>query len=126
MKNILMFLVCGLMLLTSGCAAVFTGTTDTVTFDSQPQNAKVLINGLQRGKTPVTVNLKRSLSTTMVSITLEDHEPQYLVLQKEFNFISLFDIFIWPTFIVDAATGAMMKYSPKYYNIELTPKKESK
>lgn len=106
-------------LILSGCATMFTSSTDPVTFKSIPDGAKVEINGNSVGRTPVTVPLKRSLTPPLVQLKLEGYEPKTLIVQNSFNGVSVLNIFFWPGFIVDAATGSMMKYEVLTYESEL-------
>ena len=112
-----------MMILTSGCASVFTGTTDIITFDSTPKGADVQINGMKVGRTPLTLPVKRSLSAPQVKLKHKNYESQYVMLDNTFNTIAILDIFFWPTFFVDAATGSLMKHDILYYDVDLEPKK---
>jgi hypothetical protein len=123
MKNYIKIAMCVAMAFTSGCATIFTGTSDPITFNSRPEGAKVQVNGMQVGRTPITVPLKRSLSTPQVQISLDGYESQYVMLQSSFNGVAILDVFFWPGFIVDAATGSIMSYSIRNYDVELTQKK---
>ena len=114
-------LMSGTILFASGCASIFSGTNDTITFDSNPKGAKVKVNGMQLGRTPVTVPVKRSLSAPQVQLSLDGYEPQYVMLQNTFNSVAFLDVFFWPGFIIDAATGSIMKYSIRNYEVELEP-----
>ena len=116
-------ILCGVVVITSGCASIFTGTSDPITFESQPDGAKVQINGMRVGRTPVTALVKRSLSAPQVKISLDGYEPQNIMIQNSFNSIAILDIFFWPGFIIDAATGSIMKYSILNYHVRLDPKK---
>ena len=40
-----------------GCATLFKGTTQEVNFNSNPQKAKVIVNGVEMGETPVALKL---------------------------------------------------------------------
>jgi hypothetical protein len=102
---------------------MFTGTSDPITFDSQPEGAKVQVNGMQVGRTPITIPIKRSLSAPQVQISLDGYESQHIMLQSSFNGVAILDIFFWPGFIIDAATGSIMRYSIRNYDVDLTPKK---
>jgi hypothetical protein len=113
----------GVMVLTSGCATMFTGTTDPITFNSKPEGAKVELNGMSVGRTPVTVPVRRSLSTPQVRLSLDGYESQHVMLYNTFNGVAILDIFFWPGFIIDAATGSIMRYSVLNYEAELEPRK---
>jgi uncharacterized protein YceK len=50
-------------LLTSGCATIVHGTTQPISFSSNPEGAEVFVNGSARGVTPTTLTLPRSSSS---------------------------------------------------------------
>jgi hypothetical protein len=121
MKKLVLGLLCSGLLFATGCASVFTGSSDRITFNSTPKGAKVEINGMKVGRTPVTVPVKRNLSAPQVRLSLDGYEPQDLILQNDFNVVACLDIFFWPSAIIDLATGAIMKYSVLNYDVDLTP-----
>lgn len=47
-------------------------------------------------------------------------------MQNQFNGVSLLNIFFWPGFIVDAATGSLMKAGQFNYEVELEKKESAK
>lgn len=108
----------------TGCATVFTGTSDQISVSTEPSGAKLFLNGNDMGRTPVTVPVARSLGTTMMSVRKPGYEDKTFALQSSFNTIAILDIFLWPTFIIDAATGSIIKYSQTSYNIELEKKQD--
>lgn len=65
MKNIILLIP---ILLATSCATIFTGTKDTIVFNSDPSGAKIFIDGLEVCKTPCTTKLKRSLSDKIAEI----------------------------------------------------------
>lgn len=117
MKKMLAVSLC--MLTLSGCGTVLTGQTDNLTFRSVPPGATVEINGNSVGRTPVTVPVQRSMSQPQVQLRLDGYETRTVPLQNTFNTMSALNIFFWPGFIVDAATGSMMKYNIVSYESEL-------
>lgn len=104
----------------TGCATVTGQNNSNITFNSTPEGAKVLINGSNVGTTPTTVNVKYSLSAPDVQIKLKGYDTQNVVLQNNFNTISILNVFFWPGFLIDAATGSLMKYSQTSVNADLT------
>src|ERR1700757_662302 len=96
----------------TGCASIFTGQYDPVTFSSEPQGATVVINGVAYGKTPTTFNMKRGFGVQTAQLSLDGYQPRTVMVTNTFNLVTLLDILFWPSFIVDAATGSMMSYSP--------------
>ena len=111
----------------SGCATMFSGSDDNITIDSQPQGAKIMIDGFDKGRTPATFVLKRpGLDSKTVELQLAGYENRTFVLQKKLNtmaILNLGNIFGW---IIDVLTGAVNKYDPTNYTIELQPKQSYK
>lgn len=106
----------------SGCATIFSDSHDNITFNSVPEGAKVEVNGNSVGRTPVTVPIKRSLTPPQVTLKLDGYEQRTIMMQNGFNGVSLLNILFWPGFVVDAATGTLMKYDVVAYESELDPK----
>ncbi len=105
----------------SGCATAFSPSHDPITFTSTPEGAVVFVDGNRIGRTPTTVPIKRQLTPPRVEVKAEGYYPANVVMQNSFNAVSLWDIFLWPTFFVDVATGNIMKASQFNYNAELEP-----
>lgn len=71
---------------------------------------------------PYTTKIKRGFDDTVVKAEAPSHETETIVIEKNFNAVSvinLLDILGWG---IDAATGAMMKPEFKFYQIEFKPK----
>jgi hypothetical protein len=103
----------------SGCATIFTGTRDTIAFNTTPEGAVVLIDGIERGRTPTTLRVKRTVGDRIVTLRMEGYADRTFVLSKEFNVVSalnLKNVFGWG---IDAATGALFKYSDRTYHLEM-------
>jgi len=113
------------MFLMTGCATLFTGTKDRITFNSNPSGATIYIDGVEQCKTPCTMNVKRSIADTDVEYKLDGYETRLITLSKEFNIVSVINLgnlFGWG---IDAFTGSVMKYDRKTYDITLDDKKTS-
>jgi len=117
MKN-LYLLTIFIFTLTS-CATIFTGTSDKIYFESSPKKAKVMVNGIEKCKTPCTTAIKRSMNPETVTLQLEGYDTRSIQLEQSMNavsFLNLLNILGWG---IDAATGAMKKYDPKTYVLDL-------
>jgi hypothetical protein len=119
MINLIYVLV--LVLATSGCATVIDGSSQTVTFNSSPNGARIYANGIEIGTTPLITSLKRS-KTTMILAKKNGYEDQQLSLQTKLN------NWFWGNFLLgafstttDYASDAMIEYSPNMYYITLNP-----
>lgn len=125
MKTISTISLAVVMFLMTGCATVFTGTKDRITFNSNPSGATIYIDGVEQCKTPCTMNVKRSIDDTDVEYKLDGYETRLITLSKEFNIVSVINLgnlFGWG---IDALTGSVMKYDRKTYDITLDNKKTS-
>ena len=115
-------LISGLTL--SSCATIFTGSKDEISFTSKPEGAKVMIKGLEKCVTPCTTSIQRSLSNEQVELKLDGYQTKTFALEKKFNAVTLINIIGGGLigFGIDAATGSLMKYDKKAYDLELEQK----
>jgi hypothetical protein len=115
-----------MVLIASACATIVDGTSQPVTINSEPNRAKVFINGAQVGVTPLTIQVKRS-KTTVVMAKKDGYEEQQIPLQTKMN------SYFWGNFItggplgttIDYASDAMVEYSPNMYFFSLEPIRKS-
>jgi len=125
MKKLSTCLFLAVMVLTQSCATLFTGTKDTLVFNTN-QKAKIEIDGIQMGQSGEAIRVKRSLDDKMVTIKADGYETKTFELQKEFNVVSILNLTNLIAWGIDALSGAVMKYEPKVYNIDLEAKPTSK
>ncbi|MDX2191300.1 MAG: hypothetical protein SFY32_15715 [Bacteroidota bacterium] len=107
----------------SSCATVFTGTTDIVKFETTPEKARIILDGATECISPCELSIERSISKKNIYIKKEGFESKNFELKTEFNVISILNlgnVLFWG---VDALTGSIFKYEPKFYSIELEAKK---
>ena len=107
---------------TSGCATILDGSSQPLTFNSSPNGARIYVNGMELGTTPLTMAVKRS-KTTMILAKKDGYEDQQLALQTKTNFTFWGNIisggFVGST--TDYFSDAMIEYSPNMYYITLNP-----
>jgi len=106
----------------SSCATVFTGTRQTIQIVSNPPGAKILVDGIDRGSTPSAVSLKKGSNGQLITLKANGYETKNFQPETSFNevaILNLFNIIFWG---IDIATGALWKYDPKYYELELEQK----
>lgn len=116
-KLISIFTILALTL--SSCATLFTGTKDRISFATNPSGAGVYIDGLKVCETPCTEYVKRSLTEKEVEFKLDGYKTQVVVLDREFNAVSILNLAGMVGWAVDAATGAIFKYDRKHYDIDM-------
>jgi len=109
----------------SNCATIFTGTKDRIYFDSNPQGAKVVIDGIDVCTTPCNTRVSRSIESTMVEFKLKDYETRIITLSQSLNIVSILNLTNIVGWGIDLLSGSIMKYDRKSYNIELDKKLSS-
>ena len=105
-----------------GSATVISGSTQTVTFNSEPEGAKVLIDGVQKCKTPCSLTLKRNKYDN-VTFKKDGYQTKTVPLESSFNGVALLSIF-WDLSTTDILTGSAFEYAPNEYFVEMKPKKD--
>lgn len=118
------YLVAGIlvMLYVNGCASIVSGTDQIVTFNSEPDGAKVIVAGRAIGTTPLSVQVKR-----VTNQTLTFEKDGYNSHTTPFSTAT--NSWFWGNILIggllgsttDGASGAMYEYSPDNYFITLTP-----
>ncbi len=116
MRKYLPFLL--IVFLSSSCATVFTGTADDVYFTSEPAGAMVYLEGHPLGRTPLITRVPRA---RYVTFELEGYYPMSQLMSSRVNGVTFINLLWWPGFIVDAATGAIVKLEYDRYFTELEP-----
>lgn len=111
----------------TSCATVFCGSKAKVTFDSDiAEKATLTIDGRKHTNVtfPYTTKIKRGFDETLVKVETPNFSAEPIIINKNFNAVSvinLLDILGWG---IDAATGAITKPEFKFYQIDFQPKVE--
>jgi hypothetical protein len=106
-------------LLTQGCASIFTGVRDEITFEANVTGATVYVDGIDIGEAPTTVRVKRKLSDRKARIEADGYKTEEFTLRAGFNGVTILNLFFWPGFIVDLATGSVKRFRTKRYIADL-------
>lgn len=113
------------MLLVQGCATIFTGTSDTVTFETDPPGARVIVNGIDLGRTPLTTSFRRSLHPQFINYRLDGYEQRTVEMGRRLNGVAYANLLcLWFFALcggVDGFSGALMVYDPASYLVVLEP-----
>lgn len=111
-----------LAIVSSGCATILDGSSQPVNIDSSPHGARIYVNGIEVGTTPLSMLMKRSKST-MILAKKNGYEDQQLALQAKINNTFWGNILTGGPFgsTTDYASDAMVEYSPNMYHITLNP-----
>ena len=105
--------------LNAGCATIVSGTSQTITIDSNPPGAFVKI-GHQTGTTPVTMRIPKGQD---YPIEVSRYSDQRIIqLDQTMDPATLLNAIppLWPGFIVDAWTGCLKHYDPNVIIVDFT------
>jgi len=117
-----LFFLAGL-LLASGCVSIIKGSSQTLSFNSEPEEAEVWIDGKAFGSTPLAVSLKKN-KYSVVTFKKKGYRTQTVPIEKNYDGLALLNIF-WDSSTTDLITGAAYEYAPSQYFAQLSPKEAS-
>ena len=129
MKNLKSFIIALVMLspivFMSSCATLLSGTSDKITFESEPSGADVYVDGVNVGKTNNTLDVKRKYTNErQVEYRLDKYESINFEIQQKIDGKYWLNIFLGAApMVVDIATGAALKPKETYVKKSMTPKK---
>lgn len=104
-----------------GSASIISGSNQNVTFNSNPEGATVLIDGVASCTTPCTISLPKAHADKMVSFRKDGYETFSMPMTTSYNGVALLNIF-WDLSTTDMITGAAWNYAPNNYFSELKKK----
>ena len=104
----------------SGCATIFTGSSQQMTVSSQPPGARVFVDGAYTGVTPMTLILKTERDHT-VTLQHEGFQDTISPVTREFNPIAALNLFGVVCWVVDLATGALWRFPPNAIYVAMQP-----
>jgi hypothetical protein len=107
-------LLCALALLaTSACATIMNGSNQPVMIGSTPNGARILVNGIGHGTTPMSANLSRN-TAHVIRIEADGYQPYELQLTRGVSGWVAGNIIFGgiPGLVVDLVTGSLYNLSP--------------
>lgn len=116
------YLIFAWSLLLSGCGTIFSGTQQSVTINSNVQEAKVYVNGMPSCTTPCAVNLKRASSNAFIILKKEGYLDVTAPLVSEINPISIINLSNLYSWTTDYLSGGVWRYSPDAVYVEMEKK----
>jgi PEGA domain len=108
------------LLAVAGCASIMHGTSQDIGFQSTPTNAKVTVDGLPMGSTPVVAKLSRK-DNHIVKMNLDGYQPFEATLTRSTSG------WVWGNVVfggliglaVDAMTGGLYNLNPNQISGQL-------
>lgn len=112
MKKILLMSVILSSLLLTGCSTLMNGTSHSLTVNSNIQHAKVYVNEIYKGETPINLDLATDEKTYTIRIEADGYIPYTEVLQRKASGWVWGNIFLGGLIGlgVDMATGGLYVY----------------
>ncbi|MBA3022674.1 MAG: PEGA domain-containing protein [Gammaproteobacteria bacterium] len=117
MRNVILVAIIAISTVLSGCATVIKGTEQTLTFNSQPDGAQVILDGQPVGVTPLIMKVKKN-HVSSVTVKKDGYVTQVLPIEKKFDGVTLLSIF-WDLSTTDIVSGAAYEYAPNTFYFEL-------
>jgi hypothetical protein len=118
MKIIKLAAVLAALVTISGCASIAGSNTRAVKVDSQPQGAAIFVDNQQYGVTPAVITLPNYIyGGKSVTLRKRGYEDQSMMVNSKFQPVALLDILLWPTLLIDATTGDIVKIDPANLNL---------
>jgi hypothetical protein len=115
-RKLTILLMSGIILLTTSCASILTGSKRKVLFESDPSGAKVFVNGFEKGKTPVQIKVA---ADDQVDFRLDDFRERVVIMDSKFNLVAILNGFSIIGWGVDALTGSLKRVDTKYVKVTL-------
>ncbi len=121
-----MIALCVFVFLSSGCATVLNGSTQTIPVSSNPSGANILLNGQLVGKTPASVEIRRKRDHVVTLVKTGYYSASMPVTKKR-------GVAVWGNILagglmgwgVDVSTGAQYNLIPAIIFITLEKAKEN-
>lgn len=110
------------VLLACGCATVFTGTKDEILIVTDPEDARVYVDGRMVGQGETTITVTRSGPPPQIRVEKDGYRTQEFQPEAEFNAIAMINstlVFSWAT---DILSGSVLHYAEDEYYVQLVPK----
>jgi hypothetical protein len=127
-SNLIKILLLITPMLILGCATIVVGDKQSLTFDSEPAGAQIIINGKPEGVTPATITIKKSdYQNATVVFKKEGYTDQQATLHTKMTGWFWGNILIGGLFgsTTDSSTGAMLEYEPAKFFVTMPPAKAS-
>ena len=105
------------MFLFTSCATIFTGGKALVRVDTKDvKGATVLVNGLEKGQTPMSFKAK---ADDMITLDKDGYQSKTVTVDSKFNTISILNLFSFLGWGIDAITNSLKVPDTRLYTVTL-------
>lgn len=115
-----------IMCLLSACGTLISGSSQTVSIDSNVEGAEIYEGGVLLCETPCSTQMKRERGEKTLIVKKAGYEDARVMLGSSVNIVSLLNLVSLSGFITDAVTGAVWEYSPNNYYVNLMRDKKAR
>jgi hypothetical protein len=113
-------LACCVVLL-GGCATLFASGPDKIPIQSNPAGARVTVDNLEVGVTPMVVTLDRKSSQGAIKIEAPGYQPYVTKRSKSFQSVALLNCLGLLPWVIDLATGNYEAFDDTGITANLVP-----
>ena len=121
--SVLYLLVLAIPIVMSSCSTVFCGTKAKVLLDDtnidQSVNITTDVEHHTNVQLPYTVTVKRGKNPSTITVESEGYKQMELIVNKKFNAVSVINLTNWIGWVVDAATGSLMRPEKNVYTFHM-------
>ena len=110
------------MMLSSSCASIISTSKRKVLFETDPPGAKVFVNGMEKGTTPVQLKVK---AEDRIDFKIVDYQEKIVVMDSKFNLVSILNGISIIGWGIDAITGSLKRVDTKYVKVTLEQSEKS-
>ena len=104
------------MILSSSCASIISTSKRKVLFETDPPGAKVFVNSMEKGITPVQLKVR---AEDRIDFKLVDYQEKIVVMDSKFNLVAILNGFSIIGWGIDAITGSLKRVDTKYVKVSL-------
>lgn len=110
-----------LLAISTGCATLFASGPDHIPVQSNPPGAKVLVDNIQVGVTPMVVSLDRKNSHGTIRVEAPGFEPYVTQRNKSFQAVAILNCLGLVPWVVDLVTGNYEAFDSTNISVSLVP-----
>ena len=100
----------------SGCATIFSDSSDKISIHSNVPDAKIIVNGNNVGVGSAVYTLPRD-KTAIITARKKGCDDMSVPTEQSINKVTFFNLFFAIGYLVDASSGAIHKADPTDYTV---------
>lgn len=114
--------LCAAVLLLGGCATILSGTSEELTVSTDPDDARIYVDGLLVGQGTTTFTASRSGAPPEIRVEKDGYRTQQFKPKSSFNGVALINSTFVLSWATDLVSGAVTQYDRNEYHVQLVKK----